>query len=239
MMMLENRVSKSCLLKYRNENLVKHFFGVLALSICLMGSLQVQAQVEGIDYDWKLKTDKSGIKVFTSNVPGSAFRATLATMTVDAFPASIVALIMDLENCKKWIKSCKKARVLEDISATENYVYSVTSVPFPMKSRDMIGHVVWEVNSQTGKVTATGRAIPDRLELKKGLIRIEHADSNWHFTPLADGKTLVENYTHVDPNGPVPAFLVNLLLVGTPYNTFKGLRQRLKEGHYDNANLPF
>jgi len=218
---------------------LKHLLKILAFGICLVFSLLCQAQVEGTVYDWKLRTDKSGIKVFTSSVPDSAFKATRAVMAVDAHPASIVALIMDLENCRKWIKSCKKARVLEDVSPTENYVYSITRVPFPFKSRDMVGHIVWKVDSQTGKITATGRAMPDRVAPEKGLVRVKHADSNWHFTPLENGKTLVENYTHVDPNGPIPAFLVNLLLVSTPYNSLKGMRKRLKEGVYDKAELPF
>lgn len=225
--------------KNHSESPLKSLLAIVAFSIFFVSSWQCQAQVVGLEYDWKLRIDKSGIKVFTSEVPGSEFKATLATMTVEAPPANIVALIMDLENCKKWIKSCKSARVLENISPTENYVYSVTRVPFPFKSRDMVGHVIWKVDSLTGKVTATGRATPDKLELKKGLIRIDHADSNWHFTPQADGTTLVENYTHFDPNGPVPAFLVNLLLVGTPFTSLRAMRERLKEGVYDKAELPF
>jgi len=212
---------------------------ILVASVCLSFAASSLAQLENVEYNWKRKLNKSGIQVFTSKVPGSPFKATRSVMTVDSRPASIVALIMDLENCKKWVKSCKKAHVLKRFSPSEAYVYSITNAPFPIASRDMIGHITWDVDSQTGKITATGHAKPDEMEPQKGLVRVKFADSNWHFTPLANGKTLVENYTHIDPNGPIPAFWVNLLLVGTPYKTLKGMRKRLAEGIYDDAKLPF
>ena len=218
---------------------MKHLLSIIVSIACLLVSLHAQAQLEGVEYDWKLRLNKAGIQVFTSKVPGSAFKATRSTMVVEASPASIVALLMDLENCKKWTSTCVQARVIKNVSASENYVYSVTDVPFPLKSRDMVGHITWEVDAESGKVSSTGRALPDEIELKKGLVRVEHADSNWHFTPLSAGQTLIENYTHVDPNGPVPAFLVNLLLVNTPYKSLYNIRKRLKEGVYDKAELPF
>lgn len=218
---------------------MKQLLLIFVAGTFLLQALLSQAQVEGVEYDWKRRLDKSGIQIYTSKVAGSAFKATRAVMVVDASPASLVALVMDLENCKTWAKSCKKAYILKSFSSTENYVYSIANAPFPIKSRDMIGHVTWKIDSQTGKVSATGRAKPDAMEPQKGLVRVQHADSNWHFTPLPDGKTRVENYTHVDPNGPIPAFLVNLLLVGTPYKSLKGMRKRLSEGLYDDAELPF
>ncbi len=222
-----------------NETMLKLSQIIVLSSLCMFASMQTLAQVDGVEYDWKLKRDRAGIKVFTSKVPGSAFKATMSVMEVDASPASVAALIGDLKNCKKWIRSCKKAELLHADSPAEKYVYSVTSAPFPLKTRDMVSYVVWKLDAQTGKVSSTGRAMPGYIDKKRGLVRVTHADTNWHLTPLGDGKTRVENYTHIDPNGPIPAFLVNLLLVGVPYNALKGVRNRIKDGAYDDAVLPF
>ena len=60
------------------------------------------AQVDGIAYEWELKRDKSEIKVFTSSVEGSGFKAVRAEMLIPARLSSLVALVSDSEACPTW-----------------------------------------------------------------------------------------------------------------------------------------
>ena len=211
------------------------------LAFVIFISVNVNAQIDIDNHEWKLRKDKLGIKVFTSKVPDSKYLAVSATMKIDATkPESIVSMIMDLENCKEWAVQCAKATVLERISETETYLYSRNNIPFPGRDRDAVTHVLWDRNAQTGIISMSSTVVDDnRVEKVKGVIRIKYAIARWRFTPNSDGSLLIESYAHVDPASDMPKWLLNSLLVGSPYSTMKRIRKRLSEGVYDNAVLNF
>ena len=213
-------------------------FVPLMLLFCFASS-NAQTKLHDGDLDWKLKRDRKGIQIFLSRVPGSKFRAVMSVMEVKATPRELTALIMDLDNCPKWASMCKSARVVEQVSDTENYVYSVNNAPFPVRSRDIVSLVKWNFDKVTGKVSMRSNAAPDKLPKKRGLVRVQYASSEWHFTPMSDGVVLVENYAHVDPNGKVPAWLTNLLIVESPYKTLKNMRKLVLNRNYRDAEVGF
>jgi len=206
--------------------------GVFAqLSLVLLISAKVFAQVDGVEYDWELKRDKVGIKVFTSPVKGSKYKAVRAEMQVKASVNSLVGLVFDSAACPKWADLCKEQRLVEAVSPSELYVYVYNDIPFPVKDRDVLAHLVWEYDSAKKKVTMSSTATVGRLDKTKA-VRIENAVANWHFTALGDGETLVENFAHIDPNGPTPAWVTNLLLVDSPFKTLKRMRKIVESGKY-------
>jgi len=198
-----------------------------SMFLLMLTNSMAQAQIDAELYEWKLRKDTSGIKVFTSKVPGSKFLAVSATMVIEATPESVASLIMDLDNCSSWAKLCRQAYIQERISSTETFVYSRNDIPFPGRDRDAVTHVVWSKDSETGVLSMTSRATKGRLPKVKGVIRIEQALAKWRFTPQADNTLLVESFAHVNPASQMPLWLLNSLLVGSPYKTLKGIRNRL------------
>ncbi|MFT6407628.1 MAG: hypothetical protein ACJAQ6_001041 [Arenicella sp.] len=197
------------------------------------------AQWQDADLEWTLKRDRNGIQVFLSKVPGSKFRAVLSVMELAADTQQLTALAMDFDNCSNWVALCRSAKVIERISPSESYVHSINNAPFPVRNRDVVAHVRWSYDKVSGKVHMRSDATPDRLPKRKGLIRIKNASSEWHFTPKEGGVVLVENYVHVDPNGNVPAWLINLLIVDSPYRTLSNMRKLVLEGGYSDAEVRF
>lgn len=196
------------------------------------------AQIVGVDYQWVEKKDEEGIKVYTSKVPGSKFKAVRAEMLIDAQLNSLVGLVSDSDACPKWADLCKEEKVIEQLSPTESYVYTYNDIPFPVSDRDVLAYVVWEYNDKENKVTMTSTATTGRMEKTKA-VRIEKAVAHWHFTQLTGGKVQVENFAHIDPNGPTPAWLTNLLLVSSPFITMKNMRKLIQSGKYDDAKVDF
>ena len=213
------------------------------ITTCLVTLLTVNiniafAQVDGVAYEWELKRDKSEIKVFTSPVEGSGFKAVRAEMLIPASLSSLVALVSDSEACPTWADLCKEEKVIEQVSPTESYRYTYNDIPFPVKDRDVLAHVVWKYDSDAKKVTMTSQATTDRLAKTKA-VRIENAIAQWHFTEKDNGEVLVENFAHIDPNGPTPAWVTNLMLVDSPYKTLKRMRKIIESGKYDNSKIDF
>jgi len=210
---------------------------VLVIVTIMFFPLVTQAQLEGVSYDWKEKKNKKGIIISTSSVPGSPYKAVRGEMTVKASVASLFALVEDTTACTEWAAMCKEARVEERISETESYVYIYNDIPFPVTDRDVYTHVVWTHDPETNKLSMTSTATEGGTAKTKA-IRIKKAVSQWHFTPNGDGTTKIENFAHINPNGPTPAWISNLMLVGSPYKSMEKMRKIVESGRYEDATLP-
>ena len=209
----------------------------LTFSIFLLLPCMSLAQLDGVSYDWKEIKNSKGIVISTSKVDGSPFKAVRGEMIVKASVASLFALIEDMSACPDWAAMCKEAKLVERLSASESYVYIYNNIPFPVKDRDVYTHVVWTLDAITKGLSMTSIA-SDGGTPKTKAVRIEDAVSQWHFTPNSDGTTTVENFAHIDPNGPTPAWLTNMMLVSAPFNTMIKMREIVESGAYSDATIP-
>ncbi len=192
--------------------------------------------------DWKPSKEKNGIQTFTRKVEGSKYRAVKGS-TVLAIPvAKLVAVINDAEACPEWADMCKTSSVYEQVSNTEAYVYTLNDLPWPVKDRDVVAHLKWH-KSEDGTVrmhsVATSQSDTQQFEKKGGIVRIETATAHWEFKPLPSGETATTFEVHMDPNGQIPGWLLNRLVLNSPFTTFKSLSEQASKPKYDNASLPF
>lgn len=241
------RLSSELPTRFFFRGLLRLFFitSLLVLSPLLMGQEFTDAsKVSRLSDDsnslsWVLKKSKRDVQIYTAKVAGSKYVAVLSVMTVKAPANSLAALVMDLKYCPKWAAMCKEAKLHKKISATESIVYSLNDAPFPVRDRDVVAKVEWRVDETTQKISMFSHAIVSPDNVRKGVVRVNKAVSEWHFTPQKNGKTLVENYAHIDPNGALPAWIINLLIIDSPYKSFKNMRRIVESGKYNNAVLPF
>ena len=209
----------------------------LLLLLSLQGNVGF-AQISGVIYEWEEKKNKNGIAIYTSSVAGSPFKAVRGVMEVTASVSSLVALVEDLPACPKWAAFCKKANLEERLSDTESYAYIYNDIPFPVSDRDVYTHVVWSIDASSNKVSMTSRAVQGGPKKTKA-VRLTDAVSQWHFTPSDNGKVLVENFAHIDPNGPTPAWITNMMLIDSPFDSMSEMRKIVESGEYDNTVVPF
>ncbi|NND00760.1 MAG: hypothetical protein HKN85_11320 [Gammaproteobacteria bacterium] len=207
--------------------------------LCLLAG-PAQAQITGVNYAWELKRDRNDIKIYTSKVAGSLFRALRGEMKVSGSVNALVGLVDDLAACPHWADLCKQSTLIKKMSPTEHYVHVVYDIPFPVKDRDLVVHVNWAKEAQSGRVSMHSVAMPAAqseafVAKTKKAVRLHYAVTQWHFTPLADGMVLVENFAHIDPNGPFPAWLTNLMLVHSPFKTLQNMREVIHSGAYADA----
>lgn len=197
------------------------------------------AQKTPKEQEWRLEKEADGIKVFTRAVPGAKHRTVKATMVVDAGPAELVALVRDTAACKEWAAFCKNSYTHEALSETELYVYTLNDMPWPVKDRDALSHVLWTMDAETGAVVMRASAVTGVLDENKGALRLTEAETSWTFTLQPDGRTSVTSEAHVNPGGPIPAWITNRLLVDAPFETLSEMRKLVSGGRYSEAAFDF
>ncbi|HWZ04977.1 MAG TPA: START domain-containing protein [Mucilaginibacter sp.] len=189
--------------------------------------------------DWELRTDKEGIKVYTSTVPDSKVKAIKVDAEFDAEASQLVALIMDVNSSAGWVYHTKSATVIKQVSASELYYYSEVNLPWPAANRDFVAHLTVNQNPDTKVITIDGPAVSGMVPVKQGIVRIEHSVGKWVITPVGSDKIKVEYTIHVDPAGSLPSWLVNMFATEGPVKIFKGIRSQLQKPVYRNTDLAF
>lgn len=191
------------------------------------------------DEQWRLDRDKDGIKIYTRTVDGSRFRAVRAVMLTSFSMPQLVALIRDTAACPEWANLCKASRVVEQRSETELFVYTHNDLPWPVSDRDAVTHVHWTVLDGGAAVQMTATAAEGHVPSVRGVTRLKDAETSWTFRRQPDGQIEVETFAHIDPGGPMPAWLINRLLLDAPHKTLLGMREVLNSGRYRDAEFGF
>ena len=215
-------------------------YNLLKVCLCLPALLATSSSTWAEEMPpWELKRDKDSIQVSTRSVPGSKFKAVLASMTIDAELSSLVGLVQDADACSEWASLCKTAEQVEAVSETEMYVYTLNDLPWPVSDRDAVAHVKWNQDPGSLAVTMTASLVAGKVAENKGVVRLSYGETSWTFTPIENGRVRVDSHAHIDPGGATPAWLTNRLLVDSPFETMVAMRDLVGDPRYQGLSFDF
>ncbi|MBS1663846.1 MAG: lipid-binding protein [Bacteroidetes bacterium] len=203
---------------------------ILLLGLCLFGYSQD---------DWKLKTDKEGISIYTRTPSDSKFKAIRVVCDLDATLSQMVAVILDVNTGAEWVYSTKSSVLVKQVSPSEVVYYSEVSIPWPASNRDFIARLKAVQDTHTRVVTIYGPTEPGFLPVKKDIVRVQKSEGKWVIYPLGKDRIRVDYTLKADPGGDLPAWLVNMFVTKGPYESFKKLKLQLKKPAYAHPNLAF
>jgi len=198
------------------------------------------ASVYAVESDWELQRDRDGIQIYTRSVEGSAYDAVRSvTVLEDVRLSALVALVEDTAACPEWADRCAESYVYKRIAPNESLIYTHNNMPFPVKDRDVLAHVTWTQDPNTGEVVMQSRATQGEMEVIKGRLRLTEAEASWRFRPLPSGAVEVTNEAHINPGSALPGWLTNLLLVDTPYSVMQSFSETVQKPKYRDASVSF
>jgi len=204
--------------------MLKKIFIAVLLGI---GFLPAFAQTQ-----WQLRTEKDGIKVYSSDVPDSKIKAIKVIGEFYATPAQLAAVVMDVNTATDWVYHLKSSTLIKKVSSNEIYYYAEVSLPWPAANRDFVAHLIVTQNPKTKAITIDGPAVPGYVPVKKGLVRIDNSVGKWIISPIGPDQVRVEYSIHVDPGGALPSWLVNMFADQAPVQIFKNLKNELRKPAY-------
>jgi hypothetical protein len=179
------------------------------------------------EYPWQLSLKEDGITVYTRKVEGSPILQFKADMILDVPLDKVVSFFENEKIIPQWFHQCTRAELLEASGPDQKVLYFVVHLPWPVTERDSVFRRVRSVDKTTGIVIYHATALPDRLPLAKGKVRVQALNSIWRFTPLEGGRTEIYFDQHSDPGGFIPPFIVNKLVVDMPLHSFRNMRKMI------------
>ena len=160
--------------------------------------------------EWKLKESKGTLKVYVRECPDSPIKEFKVN---DKFYGDFDKLILEMEKpevVKKMSDYCIEARDLQHINAHESVQYYYFDMPIGITDRDVISKISRYRTATTFK-SITENFPSDLVPTKKGVIRLQKVRTTFYFEKAADGSILMEYIGRTDPNGWIPAWLINYL----------------------------
>lgn len=189
--------------------------------------------------DWKLKTDKDGIKTYSRKLTDSKINAVKVESVFPASLAQFIAVIVDVRSYDNWVYNSRSTSIVKQVSPAELYYYSEVGFPWPTTNRDFVSHVVIRQDPRTKIVTVDAANVSGFVPVKANIVRITRSTASWTITPLSKNQIKVEYILQVDPGGDLPAWLINPFASKGLVETFKNLRTQLKRSEYAAARPPF
>jgi hypothetical protein len=203
----------------------------LSIFLAFLASVTLWAQTE----NWKLRTNKNGIKVYTQKVEGSSFEAFKGETVLNCKLTTAVAVLRDIPSYPQWIYMTDTALVLKT-EGNEMYLYSVSKAPWPVSKRDVPYLSRMDQNPDTREVLISLTAVPDYIPPKPGMVRIPKANGFWKLTPIEADKVKVAYQMHSETGGSIPAWLSNMAATDAPYNILLKLHERVLLEKYRTAS---
>lgn len=175
--------------------------------------------------NWELVRDRDGIQVYSQPVEGSDFNAVRGVTRISSSLSRLVTLVRDPELRPLWDEYCGESYIYKQLNSREELVYLHSELPWPVSDRDMLNRVTWSQDAGTLEVTMRSVATRDILQEKEGRVRVAVATNDWQLRPKEAGWIELTTTVHLDPAGPLPAWLLNKLSVEAPYRSLLNLRE--------------
>jgi hypothetical protein len=179
--------------------------------------------------EWVLAKDKNGIQVFTRHVQSTKIKEYKATTILNTTPEKLLPLLTKASNYKQWMSGLKSAKTIRREGDSVYYTWSRLAIPWPFQDRDEVTRSVVIKDRIPGSCLIKSKIVKGVVPKKKGLVRMTKGHGYWWLQQLPGGKTKVVFQFLADPAGSLPASIVNLFIVDSPYKSLMNLKQRIKK----------
>jgi hypothetical protein len=187
--------------------------------------------------DWILRKDKVGIQVYSRKIEGLAYREFRGIVELESTLAASLALLDDADACVDWLYRCESARVLQRTGIAQRHVYQVSDLPFPAATRDVIVKVELQ-EYKANSIRVVLQSAPDFIEATS-FVRIRESYGTYLLQQLDEHHLRLTWTQYIDPEGRLPAFMVNALLTDVPFNSLRKFSEIVKKEKYRQARFIF
>lgn len=199
-------------------------FQILRIQILLLLPVICFAQ-----YEWTLEKEQQGIKLYTSKIPGSDYKATKVECTLTGNYTKLINILVDVPQFSNWIYHSKKNRLVQKKLPTDFVYHTETTLPWPMSNRETVIRIRINTDSLPAFLSVTGSAEQGHVAKTPGLVRVNHYQARWRVTMPAPQTLQISYQVELDPGGSIPGWMANMFVSKGPFETFVNLAEKLKE----------
>ena len=176
--------------------------------------------------EWKLGTEKDGIKVYTRKTDQCKMKTSRAEMFVPVTMDKVLAVLNDFDSYAGWFPSCQNAKILKRINDNEFMAILTYKTPWPLPNLDCVERLTIDRTSNGDTAYIIVSAEPGYVAMAKDVSRVKQMKGSWKLVSVKGGTYMINEY-YSDMGGLVPAWIGNTQAVEIPFNIFSNIKQRI------------
>ncbi|MFO8142065.1 MAG: START domain-containing protein [Marinobacter sp.] len=217
--------------------LVRLSAALMILALPLTGAASEHPPLPAEDAQaWALRQQVDNIRIYTLDQANSGFQAFKAVAELAVPIENLMAVMINPESCKAWVHNCSESFAFGQGDFHQRFAYSVNDMPWPVTDRDYVLRIRTHGNADTGDIVMDLNAVPGIRAEVSSRVRVDRSDTLYRFTPDGD-RTRMVWVQHTEPNGALPGWLVNNLLIEIPVKSIQALEAVAKEQAYQGYRL--
>ena len=159
---------------------------------------------------WKKADERGNMKVYVRECDDSPIKEFKVNDRFIGDFAKLVKVMDDPNTIKILSDKCTEARDIKSVGENKTIQYYYFDMPMGVTDRDVVSSLsIWR--TPTAYKTLAESVSEELVPLKQGVIRLQKVKTSFYFEKQEDGTIFMEYTGRTDPNGWVPAWLVNML----------------------------
>lgn len=187
---------------------------------------------------WDLVKENEGVKVYTRTNEVMSFKEFKASMIVKAKIEDFVSVLFDVDGLSSWGYNISEAKLLERPNDTIQIYYAVAKAPWPYKDRDGIYKNTLNWDKSNRSLTVEIELLEDERELNKSFVRMD-GYGFWRVKEVSANELKIDFQMQVDPGGSIKAWLANMFVTDSPFQTMTGIRDAMNLKKYQGKSFKF
>jgi hypothetical protein len=187
--------------------------------------------------EWKVVSDKNGIRVSSMKTPGYSLLKYKVDMHVQSKLSDIVFYMSDLNT--GYDVGASDIQRIEEVSASPVFyaydTYKLALRPFGKLDVMIMNHYIQD--PETKKVSINVYAAPNKKPVDPKVMRVVHLSNSFTLMPVQTRGVDIELISEMDLG--LPYVLANLAMPGVIHEEFNKMREVLKKDRYKNKRPAF
>jgi hypothetical protein len=178
--------------------------------------------------DWVKETKEDGIQAYSRLKEGKEYYEFRTVFTTKTTIYKAKKLITNIDNLKTWLPSTLNSKLLEKVSDTEFYGYTVTDAPWPASNRDLVFKMIVKRHSSKS-YTITLKGEPDYYPDQSDKVRVKEYLAVWKLDLKEDNLIEIDYTASFDPGSTYPNWLIKNSMIEARIETSLNFRKQLEK----------
>lgn len=178
--------------------------------------------------EWEKETYEDGVQSYSRIKEGKDYYEFRTVFTTESTIYKAKKLITNIDGLKKWLPSTLESKLLEKVSDTEFYGYTVSDAPWPASDRDLVFKMTVKRHSSKS-YTITLKGEPDYYPLQPDKVRVFEYIAVWKIDSKGDNLIEIDYTASFNPGSTYPNWLIKNSMVEARMETSLNFRKQLEK----------
>ena len=179
--------------------------------------------------EWELQKEAEHIKVYTRKLDSTEFNEYRAVLTARTTPEKALQVICDGDRLWEWNHKTSRSEEVARYNDSTYVFWMLNDLPWPLRDRENLSLVRVSTPRNGAYFVDITPADNSLRKSPDDVVRTTKFKGHWKIRPTGNGLVEITQQLYGDPNGIIPAWLLNSIITNVPFHSFENLKVILEK----------